>query len=317
MIKAYSIRRIEHILHHISILVALEGFMFFIPLIVGLIYNETSIIHLLTRAFIIPGSLMIIIGLIVNRFTRPGDMQLKDAMFICTLTWIVFSILGAIPFIVLADMSFIDSFFETMSGFTTTGITLIQGLDKLPYSILLWRALIQWIGGLGILSVFILIGFKGAAAVDKLFFSETHKIAAEKPHPGIFNTVKTLWKLYIGFTLAEMLILFLLGLGPFDALTHSLTTVATGGFSIHDSSIAHFRIAGYSNFNLIEITVMLFMMIGGINFLVHYNVLTGNIKSLWKNFEMKYFWIFLLGGISIIALTSIINTGIDYHFDGL
>jgi trk system potassium uptake protein TrkH len=177
---------------------------------------------------------------------------------------------------------------------------MLSGLDDLPKSILFWRALTQWLGGLGILTFFLMVSFRAPSAVFKLYGAESHKIAAPRLKPGIFNTLKILWIIYLIFSLAQILILKMEGLSFFDSLTHTFTTLSTGGYSTHDASIDYFRQAGYRHYNLIEYTFSFFMLLGGISFLIHYQVLKGKFNSLWKGIEMKYFWGILFVSILLI-----------------
>lgn len=316
MRMSYYRERAANILHYMATILMVGGFTLLIPFIVGLIYDEYALLQKLISAFAVPGLVMIVLGLTGRYFFTVRTISLKDSMFICVLSWILFSLLGTVPYVHILGLPFLNAWFETMSGFTTTGITLLKGLDAMPRSILFWRALTQWIGGLGILSMFSLLGFKGAAASNKLFLAESHEIASKRPSPGIFQTVRAFWTLYMLFTLAQVAVLLLLRVELFDALTHTFTTVSTGGFSIYDNSIAHYRISGHPLHHLIELTYMLFMLAGGINFFIHFRFWRGNPKSLWDNTEMKYFWAILLGGIVLIVLNTARTYGLFYYDTG-
>ncbi|MHC4526406.1 MAG: potassium transporter TrkG, partial [Planctomycetota bacterium] len=191
---------------------------------------------------------------------------------------------GAIPFVIALPVSYLDAYFEAMSGFTTTGITVFAGLDAMPQSILFWRSFTQWLGGVGILSFFLLITY-GTSGAHQIFGAESHKISSGRPTPGLFGTLKILWSIYALFTVLAASAYALEKMPVFDAICHSLTTLSTGGFSPHDASIEYYRINGHANYRLIEYTAAFFMMLGGINFLVHYRLLTGNVKALWDNLE--------------------------------
>ncbi len=284
-----------------------------IPFFVGLLYGEITMADNLVKAFLFPGVFTIVVGIIIRKITARHDMRLKDTMAICALGWVMYSVIGAYPYVVILDIPYLNAVFETMSGFTTTGITLLTGLDTMPRSILFWRAFTQWVGGLGILSMFIFIGFKGGAAASKLFSAESHKISSSQPHPGIYNTVKTFWMLYIFLSIAQIAVLLFLGVGFFDALTHTFTTLSTGGFSIYDSSILHYRQAGFANFNYIELVYMVFMFMGGLNFFIHFNIFSGNIKSLWEDTEARTYLMIILGGTGLIFLSYALRNGIGYH----
>ncbi len=308
--------RIPNILHYMATILMVGGFTLLIPFIIGLIYDDYALFDKLLSAFAVPGLIMIVLGLTGRYFFPVRTISLKDSMFICALSWVLFSLLGAVPYIHILGISFLDAWFETMSGFTTTGITMLKGLDAMPRSILFWRALTQWIGGLGILSMFSLLGFKGAAASNRLFLAESHEIASNRPSPSIFQTVRAFWIIYLLFTFAQVMLLLILRVKLFDALSHAFTTISTGGFSIYDNSIAHYRISGHPFYHLIELTYVLFMLAGGINFFIHFRFWRGNPKSLWDNTEMRYFWAFLLGGIALIALNTGKTYGLFYYDTG-
>ncbi|WP_027338622.1 TrkH family potassium uptake protein [Halonatronum saccharophilum] len=283
-------------------LLILLGIILFIPLILSLVYREG-----LFWVYLFPSLLSLIVGYILRGKGRGSKISLSMGMIICALGWIVISLVGALVFYLALDYSYVDSLFETVSGFTTTGITVFTGLDNLPKSILFWRSLIQWFGGLGFLTFFLVVTFRGQSGLFQLFTAESHKIDMARPVPNIFKTVKILWGIYLIFTVSEFIILSFLGLSYFDAINHSLTTLSTGGFSTYDDSIAHFANAGYENYKQIEYVITFFMALGGINFLVHYQVLTGKLNSLWKSLEMKYFWGIIFGGTGLILINHYLN----------
>ncbi|GAB6100223.1 TrkH family potassium uptake protein [Halanaerocella petrolearia] len=279
-----------------SLLIVLGG-MLLLPAMVSLLYQE-GLVHI----FLIPAVLALVLGFIPHLKAREEKITITVGMLVCTLGWIVISLVGALPFYLELDYSYLDTLFETVSGFTTTGITVFTGLNNLPKSIQFWRCLIQWLGGLGFLTFFLVITFRGQSGLFQLFTAESHKINQSRPVPNVFKTIKILWGVYAGFTILEMILLKLLGLSFFDAITHSFTTLSTGGFSNYDSSIAYFQKAGYQHYKLIEYVITIFMALGGINFLVHYNILTGNIKALWDKIEMKYFWATISGVTGLILV---------------
>jgi trk system potassium uptake protein TrkH len=315
MRSSYYRKRISGILYYISLILIVGGILLCIPFVVGFLYREYSIIDKLLKGFILPGSISVLFGVSGVFIFAPHNLSLKDSMLICSLSWVVFAIIGGIPYVQILKVSYINAIFEAMSGFTTTGITVMDSLDRMSHSILFWRALTQWIGGLGILSMFVLLGFKGGTASNKLFLAESHKVGAKKLSPGIFHTAKSLWTIYVFFTLIEILVLLVLKVDFFDAITHSFTTLSTGGYSIYNDSIAHYRIAGYAHYHLIELTYMFFMLLGGINFLIHFRYLKGSIKSLWDNTEMRYLWIILFGGIVLIFIGCSRTNNMLYYKD--
>lgn len=302
--KSYQRQRLSVIGFYLSYVLLFGALLFLLPFFVGMQYRDSAPAQLI-RAFLIPGALSALIGVVLRLFSHEQKLALKDAMAICSLSWVILSGLGAMPFVAMLKISYLNAYFETMSGFTTTGITLLSGLDTMPHAILFWRALTQWVGGLGILSMFLLIGLKGGAAANKLFMAEGHKIAGKQPSPALFRTAIILWALYIGFTVAETVALLFLKLDLFDALTHALTTISTGGYSIYDQSIAHFRATGMPHAHGIECVIMLFMLIGGINFFVHFRVLSGHVQALWKGTEIRFYWGIILGAVLLIAISTL------------
>lgn len=271
-----------------------------IPIIFCFIYQEP---HLYYRSFYIPAIISFILGIIFSFFkTKEINLSLTNSMLIVGLSWIFFSIIGGIPFIIGLNKSFIDAFFEAVSGFTTTGITVFQNLSSIPHSLLIWRSLIQWFGGLGILTFFLFITFRSEGELWQLFTAESHKIDTSRPVPNVFRSIKILWMIYGLFTVLEIILLMAVQVTPFDALLHSLTTLSTGGFSNYDASIAHYASTGHPYYIAIEYIIIFFMLLGGINFLIHFKVLKGKVKEIFTNFEMKYFWGII--GVTMLLILS-------------
>jgi trk system potassium uptake protein TrkH len=196
-----------------------------------------------------------------------------------------------------------------MSGFTTTGITIFSGLDKMPRSIIFWRALTQWLGGLGILSFFLVLSFQAGGA-HHIFGAESHKISSRRPAPGLFHTIRIIWTIYAVLTLLAVIVLILEKMPIFDSVCHAFTAVATGGFSPYDSSIAYYQTNGDYNYRLIEYTLVVIMMLGGINFLVHYRILTRDFKALWDNIEIRYWWGLVALFVTVITVERLYRTGV-------
>jgi trk system potassium uptake protein TrkH len=283
-----------------SLLIVLSIF-FLLPIIVALLSGEVQGSLRTVTAFIVPGLVSMLLGVLWRTFFRAGSPSSLQAMLICSLAWVIFSALGALPFVIALDVPILEGFFEAMSGFTTTGITMLSGLDAMPRSVLFWRSLTQWIGGLGILTFFLAVTYRGGGA-HALFGAESHKIGMERPVPGLANTLKILWLIYGGFTTAIILLLLFAGMSLFDSVCHSFTALSTGGFSPHDASIAYYRVSGYAHFRWIEYIIVLGMLMGGMNFLVHYRILKRDLKALFDTVEMKYWWSFIAFFIILIAV---------------
>jgi len=299
------------ILAYLGALFRVFGFILLVPLVVLFIYSRAGYREVSPFYYIGPALLSWAIGSVLRwRWQEEGVITSASSMMVCGLGWLGISAVGALPLWLGLDVSYLDAFFEAVSGFTTTGITMLTGLDEMPRSLLFWRALTQWLGGLGILTFFLAIAFTGTSA-NQLFSAETHKIFSDRPAPGVLNTLRILWSIYAGFTGLIAVLLVLEGVSVFDAITHSFTCLSTGGYSPYDASIAHYQAAGYAHYRLIEYTLTFGMMLGGMNFLVHYRVLTGGVKALWDNLEMRLFWTILFGSAGLIALSHFLQFGLS------
>jgi len=302
--------RINCIFHFIGNLLVILGGVLLVPVIVAVIYQgQYGDGPLTISAFVISAVISFLLGEVMRKVFRPEKLDITSSMLICTVGWLIASLMGALPFVMSVKISFLNAYFEAVSGFTTTGITMFTGLENMPRSILFWRGFMQWLGGFGILSFFLVVTFRGGGA-HFLFGAESHKISSGRPAPGLFNTLKILWGIYALFTLLGATALIMEGMGVFDSICHSFTAVGTGGFSTHDSSIGYYQMAGYANYRLIEYTIIFLMILGGMNFLVHYRVLTGDFKALWDNIEIRYLWRLLMIFIAIIVLDRFRRAGI-------
>ncbi len=301
------------ILYFLSVLAFIMAFIIVVPLLLAFFYQEGNSIY---QAFYYTIIISLLTGTILKLPTDPENIyiDLTTAMLLCALGWIIVSILGALPFMIGIEKSFIDSFFEAVSGFTTTGITVFTGLDTMPKSIIFWRSLMQLLGGLGILTFFLLISTRAKGETWQLFSAESHKINVSRPVPNIFKTVKILWMIYLGFMFLQSIILIFLGLSVFDAFTHSFTTLSTGGFSHYDASIAHYANSGYSNYILIEYVITFFMFLGGVNFLLHFRFFTKDFDSIKQDSEFKTFIrLILYSTFFISVLIIVLNTAGSFN----
>jgi len=293
-----------------SPLFLLLGVGLLIPIIFAVIYNEP---HIYYQSFYIPSIFSFILGIIFSLLKSDNvDLTLTNSMLIVGLSWIFVSLIGGLPFMIGLEKSLIDAFFESVSGFTTTGITVFQGLNSMPHSILIWRSLIQWFGGLGILTFFLFITFRSEGDLWQLFTAESHKIDTSRPVPNIFRSIKILWLIYGLFTAVQFILLIVLQVTPFDALIHSLTTLSTGGFSNYDGSVGYYFQSGHPYYIAIEYVFIVFMLLGGINFLIHFKALKGKVKELFTNFEMRYFWSFIGGTVILIMIAKLVDNSITF-----
>lgn len=273
-----------------------------IPLCLSLFNNDTSL-----PAFMWSICLSIVVGLL---FIKQGEFKaatltLREGMATVTLAWLLISLLGALPYFLSGILDPVSAFFESVSGFTTTGATTIDDIEILPHSILLWRSLTHWIGGIGIIVLFIaMLPQMGGSAVH-LFNAEVSGPTSERVVPRIKNTAFSLCMIYITFTVTETLLLMFCGLNLFDALTHSLSTIATGGYSTYNTSVAHF------NNIYIESIIAFFMILSGGNFALYYITYKKGLKKLWRDTEFKTY----IGIITVITIAISINLYVDNLFN--
>ena len=286
---------------YLGALLLILGLVMLSPLLFVLLINSEGESLKTLLAFVIPSLVCIVSGYFLRRTAGYSEPNTTQAMLICAMGWLVLSAAGALPYVLGIGAGYLDAYFESMSGFTTTGITMFTGLDEMPGSIIFWRSLTQWVGGLGILTFFLAVSTRIPGA-HLLFGAESHKISSGRPVPGMINTVKILWTVYIGFTLLIIALLRTAGMSIFDSLNHSFTALSTGGFSPYDASIAHFSSLPGLNSVMIEYILILGMILGGTSFLVHYRVLSGNIKSIWESAEMKLWWLLIAGLTALVLL---------------
>ncbi len=301
--------RVPAVLHYTGRLLEFVGLVMLVPVaLVALYWGQFGEGPATLVAFIGPALGGMVVGRAL-RWSLPGArLDMVGSMLVCGVSWLAATALGALPFVIGIDASFLDGCFEAMSGFTTTGITVFNGLYELPRSILFWRALTQWLGGLGILSLFLALSFQGRTT-HLILGAESHKIATARPAPGLLHTIRVFWAIYIFYTLLAVIVLTAQGMPVFDSLCHALTALSTGGYSPHDASIQHYRDAGYANYRWIEYTLVFFMLLGGINFLVHYRLLRFDWRALWDHLEVRWWWYLISGMAAIVAFERLHHVG--------
>ncbi|PLX14227.1 MAG: potassium transporter [Marinilabiliales bacterium] len=284
-----------------GLLLLIEGFFIGVSSLVSLYYGEYDF-----NSLILTSAICILCGISLILLTNKAEKNIgkRDGYIIVSLVWIIFSIFGALPFVISGAIpSYTDAFFETISGFTTTGASILNDIEAVPKGLLFWRSLTQWLGGMGIivLSIAILpmLGIGGM----QLFVTEVPGPTPDKLHPRIKETAKRLWVIYIMFTLAETILLKIGGMTWFDAVNHSFTTMATGGYSTKQASIAYFE----SPF--IHYVITIFMFIAGTNFTLSYFALHFKFGKVFKNEEFRYYLGFVLLFTFAIAF-------VLWHVDG-
>ncbi len=303
------------LLDYLGLLLWVSGLIMIVPIAMHAYFAIRGFTEVPIHTFILPALLSIGGGAWLKRDYESPPIDDRQAMMLCALGWIVVSAFGALPFCLGIKMSFIDAYFETVSGFTTTGITMLGGLDKLPFSILFWRAFIQWLGGLGILTFFLAVLYTGGSA-HRLFSAESHKVFSKRPAPSIFRTLRILWLIYAAYTVIITLLLVLQGMSLFDSACHSMTALSTGGYSPHDLSIAYYSThpEQFPYYIWMEYTLILGMVLGGMNFFVHFRLISEGISALWDNLEMKLFWFIVVGSTALIFFERLLKpTELDLH----
>lgn len=294
-------------------MIMIVGISMLIPTVVAFAYRGTDRFPLLISALF---SLFVGFGLrngigCRNSIQMPM-MNKREGYIIVTFSWVAMSLFGAIPFIIDKNIStYSDAFLETISGFTTTGITVLDDIEALPKGLLLWRCMTQWIGGIGIimfgLAILPLLGISGG---NDLFAAEFTGPTKDKLRPKITETAKIIILIYICLTFLETIFLAFGEMDLFDAVCHSFTTIATGGFSTKNASLMNYGV--YTQY-----VVTAFMMLSGINFGLYFFAITGRFQQISKNSELKSYVglvLFSIVFLSIILLTTSSNTTIEEAF---
>ncbi len=292
-----NIRLVSYILGWVLVI---EGLCMQLSTLVGLIYGESSFIY-----FLVIGIISIALGaLLVIKKPKNPTMHLKDGFASTTLSWIVLSLFGALPLYFSKTIpSFIDAFFETVSGFTTTGATILTDVEALDKCMLFWRSFSHFLGGMGVV-VFLLaiIPKLGGNQSINLMKAESTGPSVGKSMPKLRTYAALLYSIYIGLALIEFILLLLGGMNVFDALTTAFSTAGTGGFSTYNASIGHFE--SY----YLQTVVAVFMMLFGVNFYVYILILTGKLKQILKLEEL---WVYL--GIVFVSTTAIAINLLSYY----
>ncbi len=290
----------------LGLLLTICGLAMLLPLPFTLYYGEDW------RPIVYSSLITILAGvpvwLLLNRNVE-RELKRRDGYIVVSLGWIIISFFGCLPYLisgVIPDIS--NAFFETMSGFTTTGASVLTDIEAAPKGILVWRSLTQWIGGMGIIvlavAILPILGIGGM----QLFVAEAPGISPDKLKPRIKDTAKRLWIIYVGLTGAEAILLMFGGMSFFDAINHSLTTMATGGFSTKNASIAHFSNSAY-----IQYVITFFMFMAGTSFTLTYFMLKRQFQKVFSNEEFVTYTIFLV--LATVLITGFVHTSSDQSFE--
>ncbi len=275
------------IFYLMGVLLLFNGSFMFLAAVVSALYQDGATLDISMAAIV-----TLLIGILTMFYTRDHNKEVnrREGYIIVTLGWLVMSASGILPYVFSGEIPGItDAFFETISGYTTTGASIINDIEILPEGILFWRSLTHWIGGMGIIvlavAILPLLGIGGM----QLFAAEAPGPSADKLHPRITDTAKRLWYIYVGYTVAETILLKLAGMSLFDAVNHSMATLSTGGFSTKNASIAH-----WNHQPLIQYIIMFFMFLAGANFVLSYFAFKGKVQRVLRDEEFKYYSILIL-----------------------
>ena len=274
------------IFHFFGLLLLCNGGFMLLSALVSLIAKDEA-----TLDITLAGVLVLFVGLFAMIFTRnhKKEMNKREGYVVVTFGWIVMALSGTLPYLFTGTIpNFTNAFFETISGFTTTGSTILNDIEALPEGILFWRSLTHWIGGMGIIvlavAILPLLGIGGM----QLFAAEAPGPSADKLHPRITDTAKRLWLIYFGYTAAETILLKAAGMSFFDAINHAMCTLSTGGFSTKNASLAH-----WNGQPVIQYIVIVFMFLAGTNFVLSYFAFKGRIQKIIKDEEFKLYFRFI------------------------
>jgi len=292
--------------YYLGILCIMMAFLLLLPAMMAITMDSSLT---LATCFIYPAIFSAILGLSLVILFEKHELYLGAAITLSAAAWLVIAIIGGLPFWLANNfispdigLTLINGVFESMSGFTATGLTM-YGLrvedPGLPSSILFWRSLTQWVGGVGVIVLFLsVLVVRTGTVAHRLYLAEgrSHRLV-----PSVVKTTRRIWAIYAGYTAMLAVILYFLGMPLFDSVNHSMTALATGGFSVKNYSIMTYRLEAHYNAFWLELAIMPFMVLGGISFAMHHQLFVGNIKRFFENIEVKA--IFIIIFISTVVLT--------------
>ncbi len=304
------------IIRVMGFLLIVEGLFMFTGIPFALLDDYTGSVFQFGNGFmalLVSGIITAISGLTMMIFTwkfKNKNIGKREGYIIVSFTWIVISLFGTLPFLFSGTIpQFTNAFFETISGFTTTGASILTDIESLPQGILFWRSLTHWIGGMGIIVLSVaILPFLGIGG-QQMFVAEMPGVQHDKLHPRITQTAKRLWAIYLILTISQTILLMVGGMGFFDSLCHTFGTVATGGFSTKNTSIIEFN-------PFIQYVIIIFMILAGTNFTLHYLGLHGRFRKVWKNEEFrKYLYLILIVCAAItVSLVLLRDENLEFAF---
>lgn len=294
-IHRLSRREFNTIMHFTGNTCLLLAMAMLIPLIITVIYQEPKYFI----PFILSAVISAVIGIIlIYSFKIESKMTLKSAMIFSTIIWLIACALGALPYYFSGELSYLNAYFEAMSGFTTTGFSMYPNLDSVSFTINFWRGFTQWIGGLGIIFLLLALLRSTGADVMRLYLAEGRE---ERLVPSIKHSTRIIVYIYLLFTAIGFILFILAGMPLFDSIFQTFVTLSTGGFGMHNTSVL------YYNSVWIEIVAMIIMMIGATNFALHYTVLKGNWREYFRDIETKVAFSLIIASTALVTFVLYFN----------
>ena len=292
------------IFHFFGLLLLFNGGFMLLSSLISIIYQDGVTLNLVSS-----GLVTLLIGGVFMFFTKDHQkvMNKREGYIVVTFGWIVMTLSGTLPYLFTGSIpDFTNAFFETMSGYTTTGASILDDIEAVPYGVLFWRSLTHWIGGMGIIvlavAILPLLGIGGM----QLFAAEAPGPSADKLHPRITDTAKRLWLIYFAYTVAETILLQFAGMSFFDAINHAMCTLSTGGFSTKNASVAF-----WNDNPLIQYIIIFFMFLAGTNFVLSYYFFKGKFSNIIKDDEFKLYTKFIVVFTLIAAVIIYFNADVS------
>lgn len=298
--------RLRVVLTIVGYLLMAIGAIIVVPGIMAALYGESDMVPLLASAVLCLGS-----GFLMSLLWKKGfaDLQARDGFAIVTIGWILVPLFGALPYLFSGALpSLHDAYFESVSGFTTTGASVFTDVEAFPHGLLLWRSLTHWLGGMGIILLYIAVLPMLGGGAMQLFKAEVAGPTKDKLTPRVVGTARVLWGVYLLLTGGEIVALVVSGMPLFDAVCHSFATIATGGFSVKNASI------GYYNSAAIDGIVTVFMLLSGINFALHYAALSGRPQAYVQNEEIRFYLSMYAVAVLVVMLAISGDGGLGMAF---
>ena len=286
IVKLEELRSIFHYTGYICILL---GLIMLLPIVVAVIYGESKYIP----PFIYSSIISIIFGFLLYKiFKKEADLSLKGAMIFSTGIWLIVVALSALPFYISGDLTYLNGYFEAMSGYTTTGFSMYANLNIAAHTMDFWRGFMQWLGGIGIIVLALSILSSPSINIMRMYSAEGRD---ERIRPSIRRTARVILYIYVLYTVISIILFILAGMPFFDSIFYTFSALSTGGFAMQNASIAFYH-------NIwIEIVAMVVMILGATNFALHYTVLKGNWREYFKDIESKVSWTLLIIGTLLVT----------------